>query len=175
MNKLEQLYQFFKKFNMNLILDEIFQDSNIQDIIFRTIKNRLANTGLTASLKELVTNSASRRNKKFGTNKKYSAFTERKKKIKSGLAANIKNVTLFDTGTFYNSFRLATTTKTIRIIADMKKENGDISDNFTFMFKPKEFEQEILNLTKQEKSILLKEYVLPEIQKLIRDSLKSIR
>lgn len=176
MNKLERLYLFLKKFEIGIVLDEIFLDMRVQQFIFEAIKMRITEEGVTATFKKLITNSRLRIMKKRETKKKeyYAPATIRIKKKKSGLSSKTENVTLYDSGEFYESFRILTTKKTIRIIADMEKPEGDMYDNFSISFTKKDFIKEILSLSYDEKAFLLQQIVRPYAIQLIRKSLKSI-
>ena len=179
MNKLERLYLFLKKFEMNIVLDEVFADDRVQIFIFEAIKDRITTRGLTASLKKLITNIALKNDRKFFDRRYkslqyYAPLTIRIKKKMSGLSSVTEHVTLFNSGDFYDSFKISTTKNTIKISAEMEKSDGNIHDNFSHSFTEKEFIKEILSLSEAEKKYLLTNIVQPYAVQIIRKSLKSL-
>lgn len=149
-----------KKFKKETIFDIcqiIFTEDFIKNWIIETIQDRLYNTGVDSFGKKLQTDLG----KLFSTGSGYSTFTEYLKKEKG---QRIANVTLNDTGDFYNSFEIEVKKTFFDIKAEFQKSNGNIFENFSQNYSNlSNFEEAILNLTDSEMETFLNELFQPRL------------
>jgi hypothetical protein len=123
------------------------------ELIPSLITGRLYNEGTDYKGKELRTDTAKQQNNPY-----YSRFTL---SIKQRQGQRTTNVTLNDTGEFYNSFVSKVNNKEIIINAETK----DIFDNFEKHYSSeKDFEKAILNLSEDDRKIFIRE-ILPNFIK----------
>jgi hypothetical protein len=123
------------------------------ELIPSLITGRLYNEGTDYKGKELRTDTAKQQNNPY-----YSRFTL---SIKQRKGQRTTNVTLNDTGEFYNSFVSKVNNKEIIISAETK----DIFDNFEKHYSSeKDFEKAILNLSEDDRKIFIRE-ILPNFIK----------
>ena len=131
----------YKAFEQAMLLDEF------QTWIVKKIQTRLYDKGWDGDGKKLRTDRAE------GTNF-YSDFTL---KIKKGKTSN---VTLTDTGKFYESFKVDVSKTFFKVEADFFKDNSHIADNFTDMYNSEfDFEDAITKLTDAELTEFLHEII----------------
>jgi hypothetical protein len=142
--------KLFESVDIYSMLDEIFSQSRVQDEVIRLNQEQLQ-SGVDSRDKEINTIGGS----------PYRPYTVKIKKIK-GQPTNI--VTLYDTGAFYNSFRVKITNQGYEILADFRKDDGDIRDNL-----PGEFD--VLGLTDESLAELVYETILPRLDKMIKQKL----
>ena len=116
----------FQNISISDMLDEIFSISRVQDEVIRLNQEQLQ-SGIDSADKVINT---------IGGNP-YRPYTV-KIKEKKGQPTDV--VTLYDTGEFYNSFRVKLVIGGYEILADFRKGSDDIRDNL-----PGEFD--VLGLT----------------------------
>lgn len=122
-------------------------NEQVKQWILETIKKRLYGVGMDGNSKELSTDLSKK------GNGYYSKFTIAEKKKKN---QKISNVTLKDTGSFYNSFRMQIKPQFFEILANFDKQGNHIGENFTQMYsKEADFEEAITKLNNVEMQELL--------------------
>lgn len=123
------------------------------ELIPSLITGRLYNEGTDYKGKELRTDTAKQQNNPY-----YSRFTLGLKQRKG---QRTTNVTLNDTGEFYNSFFSKANAKELIIKADFR----DIYNNFEKSYQSENsFEKAILNISNDDRKIFIKE-ILPNLVK----------
>lgn len=148
--------------DIHSILNSIFKADNIQRWVLDTIKQRIESSGITGSQKQLKTDKAKRGNP-------YSDVTM---DIKSFIGQSIQNVTLKDTGDFYDSFKFALTLFGFEIDANFNKKDGNIAKNFTGMYgSSSEFENDVLSLTDDEIERMIRTFIIPQLKIKIHEAL----
>ena len=166
--KIKQLISNFKTINIYELFDIVFSYDTVQNWIIGTIQNRINDYGVTASLTKMQTNRSFTRKKKGAV---YAYRTERIKKKKSD---KWETVTLKDTGAFYDSWNIKRYKKSFSITADDIKEEGEIFDNFSKLFRSKQnYIKEVFGLSTNETNILLTKIILPDILNLIRKKIQK--
>ena len=151
-----------KKFdiNFNTILNDIFKAQNIHTWVLNAIRKRLYDKGETGSGNILKTDSSRGGNP-------YSDVTM---DIKDFHGQKISNVTLKDSGEFYNSFRMALNLFGFELSGDFQKTDGHIAKNFTNQYGSEiEFENDVMSLTDQEIDQLIKNDIIPMIFKKLNE------
>jgi len=152
----KDIASYTKEFNMHAALNDIFKSQNIQKWVLNTIVNRIDQTGITGSQKQLKTDKAE-------GGESYSDVTI---DIKEWFGQVTEHVTLKDSGTFHDSFRFALNLFGFEIHADFQKSDGNISDNFTNMYgSPAEFEDDVMSLTNAEIDLMIKNKINPLFNK----------
>lgn len=147
----EKIAETFKKDTFINILNELFNEQEINELYTNFITDRLANEGKD---KDGITLSTD--NSPSGQSGFYSRFTERSKSERQGLSAKTSNVTLYDTGDFYNSIKLTVNKEFYNLQAEFNKNDGHMSKNFMAIYdNQKDFESAILGLDTVEQRILL--------------------
>jgi hypothetical protein len=131
----------FKKLKFIDLFEDFAKRKTINDQIINTIKKRLFADGVTGDGVKLRTDNAL-------SGDFYSLLTERVKKFEG---QKISNVTLKDTGEFYDSFVTLINKQFLIIDADFNKDDGHIQKNFTSQFGTADkFEESVLSLTDEE-------------------------
>lgn len=151
----------FQNISISDMLDEIFSISRVQDEVIRLNQEQLTQ-GLDSDKKVIITDKAKIEN----AGHVYAINTIRgtsryKGKIEKGQP--YKEVTLKDTGQFYNSFRLLIREKYYEILADFRKGDENIMDNF----RTSDFE--FLGLSDDNLEQLIIHTILPQLGKMIND------
>jgi len=157
-----------KKIDTNKILIEVLKEKSVQINILNLIKTRLHYKGIDSNGNTLKTDMS------VGNNKyAFSTIYEKKRflgKIARGL--RYKNVTLFNDGDFYHSFKILILTHSFKIDADFIKRDGHIQKNFEDMYaSPKKMEDLIMSLNENELNKIVDEYIEPEFFKILDESL----
>lgn len=130
----------YKKLSIIDYFETFARQKSINDKVVNAIKKRLYATGVTGSGDKLKTDNA-----KDGF---YSPYTEW---VKTIAGQKTSNVTLKDTGEFYDSIITMANKFEFIIDANFEKDDGHIQRNFTKMFSGSEsFEESVLSLTSQE-------------------------
>lgn len=150
MDSWNQVKQIFVNISIYDMLDEIFSISRVQDEVIRLNHEQLQ-SGIDSNDKVINTIGGS----------PYRPYTVVIKKAK-GQPSNV--VTLYDTGEFYNSFRVKILNNGYEIIADFTKGEEDIRDNFTSDY-------DFLGLTEESLTQLVYETILPRLTKMINQKL----
>jgi len=165
--KINLLKNLFSKTTFKLVLKEIFESGTIDDEVIGIIQKRLYNIGVDAENKKLSTDYSGDLSEFYAN----STF-----KIKKDIGQKYDNVTLHDSGTFYESFEGLTNNNGFDIVADFDKENGHIRNNFTLLYSSNEdFEQKILDMTVEEKAEYVKTELLPEFLNYLRFDFNKIK
>lgn len=151
MNILEQTIEKLKDINLYQILDEIFLNNRVQEEVIRLNQDQLQ-SGIDSKDKEIVTIGGS----------PYRATTIAIKEYK-GQPTDV--VTLYDTGEFYNSFRVTIRENGYEIEADFEKEDGNIMDNFLSTY-------DFMGLTPESLAELTYETILPRLEKILIEKLR---
>jgi hypothetical protein len=160
MSTFGELATAFKKIDLNMVLNQIFSESIIQDWIKETVTGRLYDDGTTGSGKKLQPD----RSKEQGTDA-YSMFTE-----SFGKKRQYGHVDLFDTGTLHNSFKTIVKKASFETFMNWTNPIYDnpIYINFTQMYATEdEFYNDVESLTDDEIDDLLENKVYPELIKRI--------
>jgi hypothetical protein len=108
--------------NMNDVIKVIMSYEEVKKSIIEYNQSQLQE-GLDSHDKRIVTTSA----KNQGMGEVYSSYTI---KIKSRRGQDTENVTLEDSGDFYNSMLVKISDDNVEVIADFNKPDGNINDNF---------------------------------------------
>lgn len=138
----------------------VFNYEFVKDEIIRILQTRLYKDGETASGKELQTNSAL-----FQKTSYYSNLT---KQIKSSKGQKTSNVTLKDTGEFYESFKVIAAKTFYNVYANFNKPDGNIYENFTKSFNTfEEFSNEILKMNDEELRFFYDKIFIPEFKSVL--------
>jgi len=148
--------------NINSILTDIFKTSNLQKWMIETIQNRLYSKGETGEGIILKTDKS--------INDSYSPVTM---DIKSYLGQRTENVTLKDTGDFYESFKVVLLLDGFEITGDFVKGSEHIEDNFNNLFPSKRaFESSVMSLTDKEINYIVEKKVIPLLLKEIHEFIR---
>jgi len=136
------------------VINDIFSHSNIQSFVLETIRKRIYQSGIVGSGQKLKTD----KSRSFD-------YSDATMKLKDWFNQRNENVTLNDTGAFYNSFKFTLNLFGFEIDANFK----DIHNNFTMLYPSKaEFEKDVMSLTDTEIDNLMETKILPQlIEKLI--------
>lgn len=154
----EQLAVNLSHIDINILLENIFAEANIESWIVDIIKKRLYNVGIDSKGQKLKTDSS--------TTELYSNFTL---DIKERTHQRTSNVTLKDSGDFYNSMKIILLQNGFQIDADFVKKNGNIYKNFTKIYSSqKDFENSIMSLGLAEMKILMEIKVIPKLKAKIK-------
>jgi len=146
----------FQKIDVFQIFRDITRENDVQKWIIEVINRRVEFTGITSDGTKLQTDSSSGGNP-------YSIATMN---IKDYLGQRISNVTLKDTGDFWDSFKIILLDDGFRIDADFEKKDGNIQRNFTQQYSSeKEFEDAIASLNQDEFRILVEQFYYPKFVK----------
>lgn len=141
-----------KNFNLSDFLSGIFKKKEVENFMLNSIKNRLYYKGETGSGQKLKTDKSN----------KYS-YADATMDLKAYFNQRNENVTLKDTGKFYDSLKVENNLFGFEINADFR----NIYENFTKLYSEAEFEHEISSLNEAEIDKLLSDYVNIEIEKRI--------
>lgn len=134
----------------------------IREWIIETVQNRLYDSGEDSEGQELQTDIAKMQRKGFN----YSLNT---RKIKRSEGKKFSNVTLKDTGEFYESWQIAAKKTFAEIKANFKKDGGNIFENFQDSYtNQSDFEKKILSLSTEEMNVFLKKIFLPQFMQFIK-------
>jgi len=168
MNKLENLQKSLASFDILLIIREVLKREDVGKVLIAIIQKRLYYKGETVEGDKLRTDFAKSSNKRLkGTKGFYSRNTETIKKSKG---QKIDNVTLNDTGEFYESFKTDFKSNSLELSADFR----DIYDNFKDSFSSDtKFEDAILDITDEEKEQLF-DFMYPLILEKINKWLVTV-
>lgn len=151
-NKLKRLQNIIKYNHFIKILQEIFGDVFATDDFIKIIQDRLYDTGIDSQGTKLKTD--------YSEDGFYSPNTIRQKQLDGD---KFSNVTLKDSGDFYESMDGITDAKSFKLTADFDKPDGNIYNNFTELYSsPAEFERIILSLTPPEKVQWVRTQLIPE-------------
>ncbi len=149
-------FQDLKKiFNWDLyeLLDEVFKQSDVQDTMIEFNQDQLQD-GKDALGQIIVT---------IGGNP-YRPYTIILKRKNTDPKAKVNKVTLYDTGEFYDTFKVRFVQNGYEIIADFNKPDGDIRDNFSSQF-------DFLGLDDESLTELILEVIYPRLSLLLRKKL----
>lgn len=145
-----------KAFNQAMLVEKF------QQWIIATIQKRLYDKGWDSDGKKLRTDNANETN--F-----YSDFTLN---IKDRKGQKKSNVTLNDTGDFYNSFKINVQNTFFKVEADFFKEQNHIFDNFTEMYNNEfDFEDAITNLSESELHTFLHDIIYNDFMQNLKNQL----
>lgn len=138
-----------KKLDVDIykLLDEVFKQNQIQSTMVEFNQDQLQ-SGYDALNQKINTIGGS----------PYRAYTVKRKK-KKGQPTNI--VTLYDTGEFYETFKVRIVKDGYEIIADFQKGDESILDNFTSNF-------DFLGLDLEGQTELVQQHVYPVLYNLLR-------
>lgn len=168
MNTLESLHKNVSTFDAYKIIGDVLKLKEIQGALIAIIQKRLFDKGTTAEGDKLRTDFAKSSNKRLkGTKGFYSKNTETIKKSKG---QKIDNVTLYDTGDFYNSFKTTFEKDTLFLNADFRDIYSNFKDSFS---SENEFQQAILDISDEEKEQLFT-LMLPHIEQMIMKWLATV-
>lgn len=142
------------------MFNEVVNELKADKLIINTIQDRLYITGRTANGTFLKTDQSYNE----GRGNVYAKKTISYKKESNH---PYSNVTLSDSGEFYDSFKVDFTSKEIILSANFKKGDKDISENFRYTFNDERFKKEILSLTAKEKKVFSKLIVTKLVQKIL--------
>lgn len=149
-----------KRINVYTIYQEAFSNKSLQQWVSLTIQKRLYNIGETGSSTKLVTDKGQ---------PYYSPVTVSIKKKKG---QKTSNVTLKDTGRFYDSIRMNLINYGFEVSAVFLKTRGHMFKNFTNLYPSRAaFEQDILSLTDAEIKFMVEKYIIPDIIKRIHEAI----
>ena len=148
-NSFEDLKVLFE-WDLISLLDEVFTQSDVQDEMIEFNQDQLQD-GTDALGQKIKTIGGS----------PYRPFTVIVKKAK-GQPTN--KVTLFDTGEFYQTFKVRLVKDGYEIIADFQKPDGDIRDNFSNQY-------DFLGLDDESLTELVMEAIYPRLSKLLKEQL----
>lgn len=179
MNVFGQLSKNIESIDINGLFFEVLKDNVITDWIIDTIQDRLYNLGVDKMHNKLKTDAARIRS----THPYYSDTTVG---IKIGAIdrpdgggrgdSRTANVTLKDSGDFYDSMRVVVKRTLIQIEADFRKGSDHIQENFELSYtSPAKFEDFILGLTDEETNLLIDNFLLPRLRQLwINNALRNV-
>ncbi len=152
----QDLAKIFTKQTFIKILNNIFSDTIVQKSIIDIIQNRIFSKGVDVDGRQLRTDATEL--KAGNKSKFYHDFTVA---IKSDKGQRTQNVTLKDTGEFYNSWYVKIENEFFNIQANFK----DIFNNFELSYNIQdEFEEKITSLNNDELSFILKSRILPKFE-----------
>ncbi len=152
----------FKALNFNAMSEQVISQQVVKEWIIETAQNRIIDTGIDAFNEPLFTNNAAR-------GEVYSFQTIQ---IKAEKGQKFRNVTLEDTGSFYDSWVLTANKTFYSIKAKFKKGNENIFDNFDDSFSNfKHFEDAVLSLTDSEMSIFIQKIFLPRFLQVLKNEI----
>ncbi len=159
MGAFAKISESYSGVNFNKIFQKIFSKEKIEKYIVENIAKDLYNSGITGDGKILQTDTAKRQ----GLGLPYSKFTT---KLKADKNHPTNRVTLYDTGEFDYSMNVYAGNLYAEVKADFQKDNGNIYDNFKYLFKSySDFQSSVLTLRKKKFDTLLDSYILIEFQK----------
>jgi len=155
----EKFTDYMKVFDIdyNKIIFEILSMPNVQQEIIEYNQEQLS-TGRDGNDEKIITISAEEQNQ----GEVYSLFTI---KERSSKGLQTRNVDLFDTGQFYNTFQVKVTKNSFEIIANYNKPDGNILDNFDDKF-------EFNKLTDDNLEGFVWQVFFPKFQKAVTESLR---
>lgn len=130
-----------------------FQKAGFANFIIETITDRLYVSGKDSDGKQLITDRA------YGAFD-YSEYTVKEKRKKG---QKTENVTLRDTGRFYDSYKVQIHDFIFEISASFKTDSGLISDNFMSSYTQKEFENAVTGLTEIEIQEIIQQFISERI------------
>jgi hypothetical protein len=137
------------KFDVDKALNKAFTPSNIQKWVLDTIKKRLYKDGITGSMQKLR------------TDKGNPYYTDAYVRVKKRIGERTSNVTLYQSGGFYDSFRF----KLLNDGWSIDMQSGYLSVHFKNLYESKDkFEQDIASLTPKELDFLLENYIMQSIR-----------
>ena len=164
MNAFTQLYESFKKINVNDIAQKVISDGFVKDWLIETAQNRIIETGEVSTGEHLETDNAAR-------GEVYSFQTIQ---IKAAKGHKFRNVTLEDSGDFYNSWAIDAKKTFYSIEANFNKSDGNIYENFSDSFSSsKSFESAVLSLTDSEMDTFIKKIFRPMFLQILKNQIKS--
>jgi hypothetical protein len=149
------MFELFKSLDISDIIYTVMKSEAVQDKIIQLNQSQLKDKGIDSEGKPIETYNA-------GNGLVYSPFTVEKKKEK-GQRWDI--VTFFDKGNFFKTFSTIVNTQFSRVVANSKKDDGDISDNVNM--------DKVYGLTKESIAIL-SEFIRPLTIKEFRRRLKLV-
>jgi hypothetical protein len=156
MSEITKLADSLSKVDIYQYILDILRLQESRDFIEDLIKGRLFLKGTDCFGKKLETDSG----KLIGSF--YSGFTFQRKKKKGQRASN---VTLNDTGAFYDSIEAQVPFKTVNISANFGSGDEHIQKNFQTSYSSEEdFENAILGLTEEQFQILGEKIILPKLE-----------
>lgn len=179
MNVIEQLAVNLNDLRINDLFFQVLSTDAIQDWIISTVQTRLYELGTDKMNDKLKTDAA----RIFASHPYYSYYTVavkhgniKRKDGKGGGDSRTENVTLKDSGEFYDSMRVVVKKTLLQIQANFRKEDGHIQKNFELSYNsPAQFEDYILGLTDEETDLLIENFIQPRLIKLIlKNSLQNV-
>ncbi len=152
----------FKALNFNAMSEQVISQQFVKDWIIETAQDRIYNTGVVANEDFLETDRAAPGNI-------YSYLTIAEKAV---TGKRFTNVTLQDTGAFYNSWQVIATRTFYVVKAKFNKEDGHIYENFKKSFSNRaSFEENVLGLTFDEMNIFIQKIFLPSFLQELKNEL----
>ena len=148
-NSFEDLKVLFE-WDLISLLDEVFSQSDVQDEMIQFNQDQLQE-GKDALGQTISTIGGS----------PYRPYTIIIKRAKN---QPTNKVTLFDTGEFYETFKVRFVKDGYEIIADFQKPDGDIRDNFSSQY-------DFLGLDDESLTELVMEVIYPRLARLIKTKL----
>lgn len=144
-----------KKLSIEQAMNQIFKDAIVLNAYIDILQKSLYQTGKGADGQKLKTDKSRR-------SSVYATFTEIQKQ-KFNLPTD--RVTLFDSGQFYDSFRVKAFKTYLEVYADFEKKDGNIAKNFQGMFTTeKEFESNILRPNAEAWAEFVNNEILPRLK-----------
>lgn len=149
-----------KKINnsiLNTISENIFSLEIVKNFVIDNIQKRLFETGKDVNDKKLQTDFAKYQNQQY-----YSKNTQ---KIKRKKGQSISNVTLQDSGDFYNSWKLIASKTFYVIYANFNKKGNNIFNNFQDSYTTFEsFQNAILSMNDNELDLFFQNLFIPNFK-----------
>jgi len=160
-----ELKTYFSIDNFNKLIRKTFELDVIKAAYLDILQKRLYDNGTDADKKRLI----SKRPVQGGV---YAKMTVKEKKKKG---QKISNVTLFDTGDFYNSFIISVQNKAYLVKADYEKKDGNIYRNFNHLYKTfLEFDRKITDLQEDEWNVFIEKIFLPQFEMVAMNELFNL-
>ena len=168
MNKIAKNLNLLSRKIQNLvqISSEIFENQIVQKRYIELIQTRLYDKGVDSDNKELQTDTS-----KIRAGNRSNYYSDTTVFIKGQKGQKASNVTLKDTGSFYNSMYIDIQKQFYEVKANFK----DIFDNFELSYSgSKDFEDAILNLTEQEFDYFISSTFLLILQNKIKELINEL-
>jgi hypothetical protein len=156
---LTKLKKIFTTNNFVTIFSQVFQQQQVKDAYLDIILKRIYNDGTDAD------------NKKLKTDRGRPLYAIRTQRIKSKKGQKYSNVTLKDTGQFYDSFVIRTQNKMFEVIAKYQKKDGNIYDNFQKLYSSfEQFDKAITGMQEDEWKLFLDNVIQPKFLQILKNS-----
>jgi len=165
-NAFDELYERVVGVDIYDVASVVIDSTVVKDFIIDTIQDRIFMTGEVADGTELRTDAAP-------DGEFYSPNTV---KIKKQDGKQTKNVTLSDSGEFYESWDVDVMDTFFEVKADFEKRGGidHIGDNFTALFNSnQDFETQVLMFTDEEFDLFIKEIFKPRFLQVYKNRITN--